>query len=354
MGDGRAWLGPVMREYLVSEAMAALGIPTTRALAAVTTGETVVREGAMPGAVLTRIATSHIRVGTFQFFAARDDRDALEALVAHALERHYPGRTTALELLEGVIERQARLIASWMGVGFVHGVMNTDNMTISGETIDYGPCAFLDSYHPMRVFSSIDHAGRYAYGRQPDVAMWDLAQLAISLLPLIGNTEQAQTALDRFPELFRSAWSGVFRAKLGLATAEDGDDELARDLLDRMADGQADFTNTFRALGTPAARDEFLDPTAYDDWEAAWNARLLSEGVTSVDRAARIAAANPAVIPRTHRIEQAIQAGVAGDFGPFTRLHKALSTPYEIARENLDLTRAPLADEIVPRTFCGT
>ncbi|NND17649.1 MAG: YdiU family protein, partial [Silicimonas sp.] len=203
MGDGRAWLGPVLREYIVSEAMAALGVPTTRALAAVTTGEVVVREAALPGAVLTRVAASHIRVGTFQFFASRQDIDGLKALVAHALERHDPAAGDALGLLAGVVERQAALVAQWMGLGFIHGVMNTDNMTISGETIDYGPCAFMDVYHPLRVFSSIDAHGRYAYARQPDVAMWNLAQLASALLPLIGEVEPAQAAVDRFPEAFQ-------------------------------------------------------------------------------------------------------------------------------------------------------
>jgi uncharacterized protein YdiU (UPF0061 family) len=354
MGDGRAWLGPVLREYIVSEAMAALGVPTTRALAAVTTGETVVREAPFPGAVLTRVASSHIRVGTFQFFAARDDRDALEALVAHALARHQPDGETALDLLHGVIERQARLIAQWMGLGFVHGVMNTDNMTISGETIDYGPCAFMDAYHPLRVFSSIDRGGRYAFGRQPDIAMWNLAQLAIALLPLIGDSAPAQAALDRFPQLFRDAWTDTFRTKLGLTTADDGDDPLAKDLLDRMGDNRADFTNTFHALGTSKARDEFLDPTAYDAWEEKWRARLAQEGGTPEDRRDALGTVNPAIIPRTHRIEEAIQAGVAGDYAPFERLHAALQTPFSLAEENADLARAPTEDEIVPQTFCGT
>ncbi len=354
MGDGRAWLGPVLREYIVSEAMAALGVPTTRALAAVQTGETVLRESPLPGAVLTRVAASHIRVGTFQFFAARDDRDALEALTAHAIARHQPDGETALDLLNGTIERQADLIARWMGLGFIHGVMNTDNMTISGETIDYGPCAFVDVYHPLRVFSSIDHAGRYAYGRQPDVAMWNLAQLAMALLPLIGSSEPAQKALDRFPALFRTAWSRVFRAKLGLATEADGDDALANDLLNRIAENHADFTNTFRALGTPDARDEFLEPESYDAWERAWRDRLAREDTTPEARLDALRAVNPAVIPRTHRIEETIKAGVAGDFAPFERLHRVLQTPFALDEADSDLARAPTEDEIVPQTFCGT
>ncbi len=354
MGDGRAWLGPVLREYIVSEAMAALGVPTTRALAAVQTGETVLREAPLPGAVLTRVAASHIRVGTFQFFAARDDRDALETLTAHALTRHQPEGETALDLLNGTIERQATLIAQWMGLGFVHGVMNTDNMTISGETIDYGPCAFVDVYHPLRVFSSIDHAGRYAYGRQPDVAMWNLAQLAMALLPLIGSSEPAQKALDRFPDLFRTAWSRVFRRKLGLESEQDGDDALANDLLNRMAENRADFTNTFRALGTPKAHDEFLDPEAFDAWERMWRDRLAQEDSTPDNRLEALRATNPAVIPRTHRIEDAIQAGVAGDLAPFERLYHALQSPFDLSEADSDLARAPTEDQIVPQTFCGT
>lgn len=354
MGDGRAWLGPVLREYLVSEAMVALGIPTTRALAAVATGETVLREEPLPGAVLTRVATSHIRVGTFQFFAARDDTEALEALVAHALSRHVPEGETALDLLAAVIDRQAHLVAQWMGVGFVHGVMNTDNMTISGETIDYGPCAFVDVYHPLRVFSYIDRAGRYAYARQPDIAMWNLAQLAMALLPLIGTAETVQATLDRFPEVFRGAWRDTFSAKLGLQTAQEDDTALFNDLLDRMAEQRADFTNTFRALGTTEARDQFLDPTSYDEWETKWQARLATEDATPADRLAPMQAVNPAIIPRTHRIEEAIQAAVNDDLAPFERLHTALRTPFALSASDGELARAPTEDEIVPRTFCGT
>ena len=354
MGDGRAWLGPVLREYIVSEAMAALRIPTTRALAAVTTGETVQRERGFPGAVLTRVASSHLRVGTFQYFAARQDTEALEMLVDHALARHDPQAEGALGLLHGVVERQAKLVAQWMGVGFIHGVMNTDNMTISGETIDYGPCAFVDSYHPMRVFSSIDQGGRYAYGRQPDVAMWNLAQLASALLPLIGDVAPAQAAIDAFPDAFRTAWTHVFRDKLGLQTAQESDDALAHDLLNRMAEQQADFTNTFRALGTEAARDQFLDPTVYDAWDQQWRDRLADEDSTPEDRQTALHQANPALIPRTHRNEQAITAAVEGDFAPFERLHTALVTPFVLTEDTHDLTRAPTEQEIVPHTFCGT
>jgi uncharacterized protein YdiU (UPF0061 family) len=354
MGDGRAWVGPVIREYVMSEAMFALGVPTTRALAAVLTGEVVQRETGLPGAVLTRVAASHIRVGTFQYFNAQDDAPALEALVAHAIARHDPEAEGALGLLEGVIARQADLIATWLGLGFIHGVMNTDNVTISGETIDYGPCAFMDVYHPMRVFSSIDQHGRYAFARQPDVGMWNLAQLASALLPLIGEVELAQAAVDRFPELFQAAWLRVFRAKLGLQTEDGGDSDLAQGLLTVMADEQADFTNTFRALGTKAARDEFTDRTSFDAWEQTWHARLAQEKATPEDRLTQMQSVNPAIIPRTHRIEQAIEAAVAGDLSLFERLNAALATPYADPGDFADLTRPPTETEVVPQTFCGT
>ncbi|MGI9391755.1 MAG: protein adenylyltransferase SelO [Boseongicola sp.] len=354
MGDGRAWIGPVLREYIVSEAMHALGIPTTRSLAAVATGEIVVREDPLPGAVLTRVAASHIRVGTFQFFAARNDHEALESLTAHALERHSPDAGDALGLLNSVVEKQAQLIALWMGIGFIHGVMNTDNMAISGETIDYGPCAFMDIYHPLRVFSSIDEHGRYAFGRQPDIAMWNLAQLASALMPVINDLEAAQAAVDRFPDLFRTEWLAVFRAKLGLATEEDSDVELVHGLLDCMANGRSDFTNTFHALGTDAARDEFLDPAQFDDWSAIWVNRLAREGSAPSLRVDDMRRANPALIPRTHRIEQAIQAAITGDLEPFQRLNLALAMPFNDDGDFADLTRPPLEEEIVPQTFCGT
>ena len=354
MGDGRAWLGPVLREYIVSEAMAALGVPTTRALAAVTTGETIYREAPLPGAVLTRVAASHIRVGTFQYFCARNDRDALEALVSHAIERHAHEADGPIGLLNHVVERQARLVATWLGIGFIHGVMNTDNMTVSGETIDYGPCAFMDDFNPMRVFSSIDHQGRYAYSRQPDIAMWNLAQLATALLPLIEDVKDAQAAVDRFPGLFRDAWLTVFRAKLGLHAADEGDYELILALLDAMAKGQADFTNMFRSLGTPEARNAFSDPGLYDAWEKRWRKRLNKEGAVPQDRVETLHAANPALIPRNHRIEQAIQAAVAGDLRPFEHLSVALLAPFSDPEERTDLAKPPTESEVVRQTFCGT
>lgn len=368
-GDGRAGLGPVLREYLVSEAMAALGIPTTRALAAVATGETVIREAALPGAVLVRIASSHLRVGTFQYFAARRDDEALRLLTAHAIARHYPGATGALGLLEGVIARQAVLVARWMGVGFIHGVMNTDNTAISGETLDYGPCAFMDAYHPERVFSSIDTYGRYAYASQPQIAVWNLAQLASALLPLIDDDEgravaRASAAIERFADLYQQAWREVFAAKLGLTAAGSGagDVALAQDLLAAMAGQGADFTRVFRALSAlgddPAAdapaRVEFAEPAAFDAWALRWRARLAHEGCGMAARQAAMRAANPAVIPRNHRIEQAITAALAGDLAPFERLSDALARPFEDPRDAIDLQAAPAPAEVVARTFCGT
>ena len=359
MGDGRAWLGPVLREYIVSEAMHALGVPTTRALAAVTTGETVLRERPLPGAVLTRVAASHIRVGTFQYFAARQDEDALRDLTGHAIARHYPHAETALDLLDAVIDRQAKLVATWLGLGFIHGVMNTDNTSISGETIDYGPCAYMDTYSPGKVFSSIDHGGRYAYNRQPDIMVWNLAQLATALLPVMDMDrdeaiEAATASVHRFPGLFGDAWLATFRAKLGLKTIDEDDADLSQSLLDRMAASQADFTNTFRALGRGDARDQFSDREAYDTWEEVWRARLSREGTTPEARRAELDRANPWVIPRNHRIEEAIASAVNGDFAPFERLVQVLATPFSEQADASDLTRPPSDAEVVTQTFCGT
>lgn len=353
-GDGRAWLGPVLREYLVSEAMHALGIPTTRALAVVETGEQVMRERQFPGAVLTRVAASHLRVGTFQIFAARGDTASLRQLTDYAIARHYPDADGAMGLLTAVRDAQAQLIAGWMSVGFIHGVMNTDNCAISGETIDYGPCAFLDTYHPDTVFSSIDHQGRYAYSNQPDIAVWNLAQLATSLIQMAEDreaaVEQATEIVHAMPALIQNAWLDRFRAKLGLCCAQPGDEDLIRDLLARMTEGQADFTNTFRALGRDTARDQFTDPTAFDAWEKEWHMRIGSE--TQVTQTLR--AANPAYIARNHRVEQMIEAAVSGDYAPFHRLNAVLATPYEDQPDQNDLTIPPTPEEVVPATFCGT
>ncbi|MCV6584576.1 MAG: YdiU family protein [Marinibacterium sp.] len=353
-GDGRAWLGPVLREYLVSEAMHALGIPTTRALAAVATGEEVVRETLLPGAVLTRVAASHLRVGTFQIFAARGDTARLRDLTDYAIARHYPDAEGPLGLLTAVRDAQARLIAQWMSVGFIHGVMNTDNCTISGETIDYGPCAFMDGYHPNTVYSSIDQFGRYAYSNQPRIVVWNLAQLATALLQQFDAPETqvdaATEIVHAMPAMIDAEWLRLFRAKIGLSTPEDGDAALIADLLDRMAANQADFTNTFRALGTDGARDQFADPAAFDGWAAKWRSRLARDA----DPADLLARANPWIIPRNHRVEQMIDAAVAGDMAPFERLSAALADPFTPHPDLADLTRPPLASEQVQATFCGT
>ncbi len=355
MGDGRAWLGPVLREYVVSEAMHALGIPTSRALAAVATGEPVYREtGRLPGAILARVAASHIRVGTFQFFAARGDVAGLRALFDHTVQRHYPDVESPAELLDAVIERQARLVAQWMAVGFIHGVMNTDNTTLSGETIDYGPCAFMDSYHPDTVFSSIDAHGRYAFSNQPNVIVWNMAQLATALVPLMPDQEAAVEEFTRLvhgmPPRIQAHWLDLYGKKIGLAQAGPEDEALITDLLRRMAENRADFTNTFRALPEGRARDQFLDPAAFDAWEETWRPRLEAEDAPQ----ARMRAANPAVIPRNHRVEQMIEAAVAGDMAPFERLLDVLARPYEDQPEAQDLTRPPEPSEVVQQTFCGT
>ncbi len=378
-GDGRAALGPVLREYVVSEAMAALGIPTTRALAAVTTGEPVFREETLPGAILARVAKSHLRVGTFELLAARDDREGLEVLVGHAIERHYPARAEdarargaplARALLEGVIEAQASLVARWLGVGFVHGVMNTDNMSISGETIDYGPCAFLDAYEPNKKFSSIDVGGRYAYANQPRIAVWNLARLAEALLPLLAPEEDeavrvATELLEGFMPAFQTAHLAVLRAKLGLSEAEAEDVQLAADLLGRMAANEVDFTIFFRRLTELAeapddgAKEEraaalFAEPAAFRTWAETWRLRLAREAQSSASRAAAMRLANPAFIPRNHRVEEALQAARHDDFAPFEALVRVLRRPHEDQPESAHLAEPPRPEERVERTFCGT
>ena len=358
-GDGRAWLGPVLREYVVSEAMAALGIPTTRALAAVATGDTVMRETALPGAVLTRVATSHIRVGTFQYFAARQDTAALQTLTEYTIARHFPDADGPMGLFRAAVQAQAELIARWMGVGFIHGVMNTDNTHVGGITIDYGPCAFMDTYHPARVYSSIDRAGRYAFNQQPEIIVWNLAQFATSLIPLMGedtdaSVKEATEVLHGFADLYHTAWLTEFCAKLGLKQPQNGDDALINDLLARMTAQQADFTNTFRTLADGTARDQFTDPTVFDDWNTRWQARLGHEGTTPEDQQTLIRTTSPALIPRNHRVEEMIQAAVAGDYAPFERLNAALARPFEDVAEFADLKRPPTEEEEVTQTFCGT
>ncbi|WP_198377160.1 protein adenylyltransferase SelO [Neoroseomonas rubea] len=369
-GDGRAAVGPVLREYIVSEAMAAFGVPTTRSLAAVATGEWVFREDAVPGAVLTRVASSHLRVGTFQYFAARRDMDAVRVLVDHAIARHDPAAAQAanpaLALLEGVVARQAALIARWLALGFVHGVMNTDNCTISGETIDYGPCAFLEAYHPETVFSSIDHQGRYAYGNQPGIAHWNLARLAECLLPLIDAEEDAameaaKSALAGFAPRFGVAYRAAMARKVGIAQAQPEDEALIEELLRRMMEAEADFTLTFRHLadaveGNDApVRAVFADPAAFDGWAEGWRARLAQDGLAPEARAAAMRRENPLYIPRNHLVEEAIAAAVDGeDFSRFETLVEVLARPFDAqpGRERHALPARP--EERVTRTFCGT
>ncbi|NCM95989.1 MAG: YdiU family protein [Rhodobacterales bacterium] len=370
-GDGKAALGPALREYIVSEAMAALGVPTSRSLAVVATGETVYRETPLPGAVLARVATSHVRVGTFQFFAARGDDAALKALADYVIARHYPGAAQApapcLALLDGVIARTAALVAQWMAIGFIHGVMNTDNVSIAGETIDYGPCAFMDDYHPDTVYSSIDATGRYAYGAQPRVAHWNLAQLASALLPLLGDDEAAgmaaaQGAVNRYPDLFEAAWLAAFRAKLGLARAREDDAALIGALLAAMAAARADFTLTFRALCAAGPDDGLRAPEIaaaapdgwLDDWLGAWRRRLEHETRDPAARRAAMRAANPAFIPRNHRVEAALSAAYQGDLAPLDALTAVLADPYADQPGREAWAAPPRPEEVVHATFCGT
>lgn len=370
-GDGRAALGPVLREYIVAEAMFALGIPTTRALAAVATGEHVFRENVLPGGVLTRVASSHIRVGTFQYFAARGDTDAVRDLADHVIARHYPKAAGAenpyLALLAAVVAAQASLIARWLNVGFIHGVMNTDNMAISGETIDYGPCAFMDAYDPAQVYSSIDSQGRYAYANQPGIGRWNLTRLAETLLPLIDTDQDkaisaAQDVIDSFPRLFNAAHAAGLDRKLGMLESDANPDSGgAKALLDLMAGGGADFTLTFRGLADALAdrralerlRGLFTNGAAFDGWWRTWFERV-DDGRRD-ERIAIMKAANPAIVPRNHRVEEAIDAAVTmGDEAPFHALVAALARPYDDVAAD-DIYRAPpKPEEIVRATFCGT
>ncbi|MGB7244434.1 MAG: YdiU family protein [Sulfitobacter sp.] len=352
MGDGRAWLGPVLREYVVSEAMHALGVPTTRALAATLTGEDILRETRLPGAVLTRVAASHLRVGTFQVFAHRGQVDHLRQLTTYAIARHAPDAKGPLDLLRHVCTAQANLIPAWMSFGFVHGVMNTDNCAISGETIDYGPCAFQDGFHMGRVFSSIDQQGRYAYANQPNIAVWNMAQFATALLQQMDNKgaalEEATEIIHAMPQQIQDAWLRRFAAKIGISEPKDGDQALIERLFDLMQTDGADFTNSFDALARGTATDQFVNRDAFEAWTADWQARLTH----APDAKSTMRAANPKIIPRNHRIEEMIAAAVAGDFAPFKRLNAALADPYGTTDD--DLRRAPTKDQIVPATFCGT
>lgn len=372
-GDGRSPLGPVLREYLVSEAIAALGIPTTRALAAVTTGDTVIRDEMLPGAILARVARSHIRIGTVQFFASRGERDALRLLVDHVIERHYPDAGRAQQpvraLLDEIIKAQASLIAHWQLVGFIHGVMNTDNMLLSGETIDYGPCAFMDRFDPDTVYSSIDRGGRYAYRNQPGIAHWNLAALAQALLPLLGEDKDAavasaQEAVDAFPALFMTAHQEGALRKLGLGDQCEGDEELFQRLLTVMSEEEMDFTLTFRGLSDLAnpevspektVQELITLPQSFQDWLTDWRERCSGESRSPSERQAGMYTANPAYIPRNHLVEAAIRAAtLEGNFDPFHRLVERLAKPFEYDSADQDLALPPRPEQEVRQTFCGT
>jgi uncharacterized protein YdiU (UPF0061 family) len=366
-------VGPVLREYIVGEAMYAMGIPTTRALAAVATGEQIQREIPLPGAVLTRVAASHLRVGTFEYFAAQGDAHGVRTLADYAIARHYPEAAGAERryraLLDGVIARQARLVAQWMLIGFVHGVMNTDNTSISGETIDYGPCAFMEAFHPATVFSSIDRHGRYAWGNQPRIMLWNLTRLAEALMPVLveeaGSPEaalaSATEAVEAFAPQYEAAQLSGWRRKLGLFTEQGGDMALVQDLLERMAANGADFTLTFRRLCDAAVGDDenvralFADAAAFDDWALTWRARLAVESVAPEERAASMMRANPIYIPRNHMVEAALNAAVMReDLRPFEELLEAVMQPY-VERADWERFAVPARpEERVHATFCGT
>lgn len=372
-GDGRSPLGPVLREYIVSEAMATLGVPSTRALAAVSTGEPVYRERSLPGAVLARVAASHIRIGSFEFFAARKDREALDILVRYTLERHYPERADAgnpaLALLEAAIRAQASLVSRWQLLGFIHGVMNTDNMLLSGETIDYGPCAFMDAFNPDTVFSSIDHGGRYAYRNQPGIAHWNLACLAQALVPLLHEDPEqavalAQAAVDTYSDQFLEAHTAGLKLKLGLRQDRPEDSALIEDLYTLMADEAVDFTLTFRRLADLASPDTAGDqdcgelyplPPAFDPWLARWRERLAAEAVDPGTRQEEMYRANPVFIPRNHLVETAIAAASnEGDFAPFNALVDRLADPWTWRAEDREFALPPGPEQQVHQTFCGT
>jgi len=373
-GDGRSALGPVLREYLVSESMAALGVPTTRALAAVATGDTVWREQGEPGGVFTRVARSHLRIGTFEYFAARGKVGHLRELVAFAIERHDPraaeAENPATALFEGVVRRQARLVARWMGLGFIHGVMNTDNTSLSGETIDYGPCAFLDRYDPAKKFSFIDQFGRYAYGNQPGILQWNLARFAEALLPVIaeseggsqeGAAEVASAILERFPDWFEAERDAVFAAKLGFEQGDARTRELVADLLDAMQDQAVDFHLAFRRLTSAVSAESegmflslFAEPARVESWLEEWRGEQSRRGMPEGEAGERMRGANPARIPRNHRIEEAIRAAYEGEFSSFHRLHEALRNPFEDRDEFSEYEKPPRQEEEVKATFCGT
>ncbi|MBA3755648.1 MAG: YdiU family protein [Nitrosomonas sp.] len=364
-GDGRAALAPMLREYIISEAMHAFNIPTTRSLAVVTTGESVMRETMLPGAILTRVAASHIRVGTFEYVAGMQDREGIKTLADYAIRRHYPDLIEVdnpyLVFLNKVIERQASLVAKWLLVGFIHGVMNTDNMTISGETIDYGPCAFMDAYDPNTVFSSIDHHGRYSYSSQPHAAQWNLARFAETLLPLLHPEQEkalalAEEAIHSFPDIFQAYWLSGMRKKLGLFTEEAEDNQLIETLLTWMQKHHADYTNSFRALASEALpEDDVFCNTAFVEWHARWQARLSRQSESKQSSFCLMQANNPAIHPRNHHVEKAlVAASERGDYSLIQQLLAAVTDPYTDAPEYRDYRTPPAPSERVHQTFCGT
>ncbi len=364
-GDGRAALGPMLREYIISEAMYALGIPTTRSLAVVSTGEMVYRDTALPGAILVRVAASHIRVGTFQYAASRGNTDEIRALADYTLKRHFPdvefNERRYISLLKEVIKRQASLIAKWQLIGFIHGVMNTDNVAVSGETIDYGPCAFMNEYDPATVFSSIDRQGRYAYGNQPAIASWNLARFAETLLPLLSEhresaLEIAQEEISEFEPLFSHYWLDGMRAKLGISNNEEGDASLINSLLGMMQENRADFTNTFLALtfGRTEHSALFASPE-FSEWHALWQARLKRQDTANLSPQELMNKSNPALIPRNHRVEEALEAAVShADYSVMTRLLNALANPYAHTSEQTEYAAPPGPSACGYKTFCGT
>ncbi|MBO1627069.1 protein adenylyltransferase SelO [Bacillus arachidis] len=364
-GDGRAALGPMLREYIISEAMHALGIPTTRSLAVVSTGELIIRETALPGAILTRVASSHIRVGTFQYAAASCSVEELKTLADYTIKRHFPAiqshENPYLALLEEVLKQQASLIAKWQLVGFIHGVMNTDNMTISGETIDYGPCAFMDEYDPATVFSSIDTQGRYAYGNQPYIGVWNLARFAESLLPLLHTdleqaTQIAQDSLSKFGALYEQHWLTGMRAKIGICNEEAEDKVLIDELLKMMEKYRADYTNAFLTLTFDTNEDtDLFNSTEFTQWKKKWQARLGRQQESKSSSHQLMRDNNPAVIPRNHRVEEALEAAVKqGDYSVMERLLAVLSTPYAHSPEQCEYATLPAPSSRPYRTFCGT
>ena len=363
-GDGRAALGPMLREYIISEAMHALGIPTTRSLAVVTTGEKVYRETELSGAILTRIAGSHIRVGTFEFTSLQEDKKVTQSLLDYLIDRHFPEikqkENQPFALLEAVIHQQAELITHWMRVGFIHGVMNTDNMALSGETIDYGPCAFMDIFAPDTVFSSIDHKGRYAYANQPYIAQWNLARLAESFLPLMdGDKEEtiamAEDLLNSFEQIYKSKWLSMMGSKLGLSRVDNKDEKLIADLLEWMHQNSADFTNTFRDLSKGKLPEEKLYKSEnFKNWRARWQDRIEKEEHDLETSFALMKSVNPAVIPRNHKVEEALQAGEEANFKPFHDLLNAVEKPYMDGDHLLPYQAPPEPGEKVLQTFCGT